>query len=53
LDLFEKLERELKSIIELFNNERQQKRHELDALLSRVTDLEYQLHRQQDQATQE
>jgi hypothetical protein len=43
LDLFENLEKELKSIIDLFTAERNQKRQDLEVLKSRVSELEYNL----------
>ncbi len=43
IGLFENLENELKSIIEAFNNERQQKRREIDMLQGKVKKLEKEL----------
>lgn len=49
LELFENLEKELKSIMEVFNNERYQKRSEAQAMKQRIRDLEILLLTQEEQ----
>lgn len=48
LDLFENLEKELKSIIDVFNNERYQKRIEVEGVKHQLKDCESQLRKERE-----
>lgn len=49
LELFENLEKELKQIMDIFNNERYQKRSEAQTMKQRIRDLEILLLTQEEQ----